>query len=125
MKSRRLASQDSDTLVDEAEDTFLMTNLSPRMTGLPMSVWASPRSGARHDARVKVNMAHGNRMNINNTAVVAIRPSPRVVTGRLDADDQRLVGDWISLNFNALVAYWDEEIDTGQFIERLKTIGSS
>jgi hypothetical protein len=67
-------------------------------------------------------MAHGNRMNIENTAVVAVRPAPRVVAGRLDGDDQRLVTEWINLNFDALVAYWDEEIDTGQFIERLKTL---
>jgi hypothetical protein len=122
MKSRNLASQRSDTLDDEAEDIFQMTNLSPRMTGLPMSVWASPRAGARHDVRVKVNMSHGNRMNIDNTAVVAVRPSPRVVAGHLDVDDQRLVTEWINLNFDALVAYWAEEIDTGQFIERLKIV---
>jgi hypothetical protein len=36
------------------------------------------RGNARHDVRVKVNMAHGNRMSIANTAVVAVRPAPRL-----------------------------------------------
>ena len=27
----------------DSDDIFFMTNLSPRMTGLPMAVWASPR----------------------------------------------------------------------------------
>jgi hypothetical protein len=35
--------------------------------------------------RVKVNMAHGNQMSISNTAVVAVRPTPRLITGRLSS----------------------------------------
>ena len=30
------------------EARFLMVNLYPRHTGLPMTVWAGPRAGARH-----------------------------------------------------------------------------
>ncbi|HWB50129.1 MAG TPA: hypothetical protein VG651_13545 [Stellaceae bacterium] len=120
MRSGNLASGPIEAV--EAEDIFAMTNLSPRMTGLPMSIWASPRSNARHDARVKVNMTHGRQMNIDNTAVVAIRPSPRVVAGRLNADDLRLVTEWISLNFQAIIDYWDEKLDTDQFLEQLKRL---
>jgi hypothetical protein len=66
MKSPNLASESIETV--EAEDIFFMTNLSPRMTGLPMSIWANPRGHARHDVRIKVNMSHGRQMNIDNTA---------------------------------------------------------
>ena len=47
--------------VDERtpKTSFDMTNLTPRMTGLPMTVWVSPRGNARHDVRIKVNMTHG------------------------------------------------------------------
>ena len=38
----------------DTEDIFFMTNLSPRMTGLSMSVWVSPRGNARHDVRIRV-----------------------------------------------------------------------
>jgi hypothetical protein len=120
VRSAKLASEPSPTL--DTEDIFHMTNLSPRMTGLPMSVWVSPRGNARHDVRIKVNMAHGNQMSIDNTAIVAVRPSPRVVAGRLDTDDQRAVAGWIGLNLDAIVAYWDSEIDTGEFIERLRKL---
>lgn len=44
----------------EEDDLFEMANLFPRTTGLPMTVWVSPHGNARHDVRVKVNMAHGN-----------------------------------------------------------------
>jgi hypothetical protein len=106
----------------ESEDIFFMTNLSPRMTGLPMSIWASPRGSARHDVRIKVNMSHGRQMKIDNTAVVAVRPSPRVVAGRLSSEDQRLVAEWIDLNAQALIDFWDEKLDTDQFLESLKKL---
>jgi hypothetical protein len=71
------------------EDLYEMANLYPDTTGLPMTVWVSPRGNARHDVRIKVNMTHGDRMDITNTAVVAVdrcrafsqvssrRPTPR------------------------------------------------
>ena len=36
----------------EAEDLFEMANLFPVTTGLPMTVWVSPRGNARHDVRI-------------------------------------------------------------------------
>ena len=122
MRSAKLASEAAVT--PDSEDIFHLTNLSPRITGLPMSVWVSPRGNARHDVRVKVNMTHGRQMTIENTAVVAVRPVPRVVAGRLSADDRRAVYDWIRLNFDAITAYWNEELDTGEFIERLKHLNA-
>jgi hypothetical protein len=122
VRSAKLASEAAVT--PDSEDIFHMTNLSPRMTGLPMSVWVSPRGNARHDVRVKVNMTHGRQMTIENTAVVAVRPVPRVVAGRLSADDRRAIYDWIRLNFDAITAYWNGELDTDEFIERLKHLNA-
>ena len=98
----------------EPEDLFEMANLFPRTTGLPMTVWVSPRGNARHDVRVKVNMTHGNQMNAANTAVVGLRPAPHVIAGRLSPEDERAVVQWVSLNTVALVSYWDGQIDTIQ-----------
>jgi hypothetical protein len=104
----------------EAEGLFEMANLFPRTTGLPMTVWVSPRGNARHDVRVKVNVTHGNQVNIANTAVVAVRPTPRVVAGQLSPDDRQAVFQWVQLNAAALVAYWEGQIDTIQLGEVLK-----
>jgi hypothetical protein len=87
-----------------------------------MTIWVSPRGGARHDVRIKVNMTHGNQMNIANTAVVGVRPSPRVITGRLSAQDQQAVFAWVTLNTDALVAYWNGQIDTIQLGQQLKPL---
>jgi hypothetical protein len=99
-----------------------MTNLFPRTTGLLMTVWVSPRGNARHDERVKVNMTHGNQMSIANTAVVSVRPPPRVIAGRISPDDQQAVFQWVSLNSAALIAYWEGQIDTIQLGQRLKPL---
>ncbi len=109
----------------DSDDIFFMTNLSPRMSGLPMAIWVSPRGNARHDVRIKVNTTHGNRMTIEDTAVVAVRPAPRVVAGRLTPEDRRLVADWVRLNYEAIIGYWDNELDTGQFLDRLKVLPST
>jgi hypothetical protein len=106
----------------EADELFEMANLFPRTTGLPMTIWVSPRGNARHDVRVKVNMSRGDQMNIANTAIVGVRPSPHVIAGHLPPDDQRAVFEWVSLNAAAIVEYWDGRIDTielGQLLRRL------
>jgi hypothetical protein len=87
-----------------------------------MTVWVSPRGNARHDVRVKVNTTHGDQMNIANTAVVGVHPTPHIVAGDLSPDDQRAVFEWMSLNTVVLVAYWEGRIDTielGQLLKRL------
>jgi hypothetical protein len=106
----------------EDGDLFDMANLFPGTTGLPMTVWVSPRGNARHDIRIKVNLTHGNQMNPSNTAVVGVRPSPHMIAGSLSPDDEKAVFQWISLNEAALIEYWEGEIDTIQLGHALKTL---
>jgi hypothetical protein len=108
----------------ETDDLFEMANLFPRTTGLPMTVWVSPRGNARHDVRVKVNMTHGNQMAVSNTAVVGVRPGPHAIAGQLSAEDERAVFEWVSLNTDALIEYWEGQIDTIQLGQALKRVTS-
>ena len=116
IKAVRQASQ------PDADELFEMANLFPRTTGLRMTVWVSPRGNSRHDVRVKVNMTHGDQMNIANSAVVGVRPTPHLIAGHLSPDDQRAVFEWVSLNISPLIAYWEGRIDTielGQVLKRI------
>ncbi|HVH75232.1 MAG TPA: hypothetical protein VM755_09985 [Stellaceae bacterium] len=122
MRTRETAGEPLAQAEQEAEDLFEMANLYPDTTGLPMTVWVSPRGNARHDVRVKVNMTHGNQMNIANTAVVAVRPGPRVVAGQLTPEDAQAVAEWITLNADTLIAYWEGRIDTAQMVRALKAL---
>ena len=99
-----------------------MANLFPNETGLPMTVWVSPRGNARHDVRIKVNITHGNQMIISNTAVVAVRPTPRLIAGRLSPDDAQSVFEWVKLNTDTLVDYWNGQIGTIQMARMLKPV---
>jgi hypothetical protein len=68
-----------------------MVKIYPADSGLPMTVCAGPPGKARRDVRVKVNMTHGTRRMIGNTASVGVRPVPRLVEGWLKPRDQQLV----------------------------------
>lgn len=104
------------------DELYEMANLYPRTTGLPMTVWVSPRGHARHDARIKVSRSGGERMVLEDTAVVAIRPRPALLEGELGAADFAAVAKWISLNSEVLIAYWDGEADTAELIQRLRQV---
>ena len=52
MKGNKICSD----VLGEPEDLFEMPNLYPSTTGLPMTVWVSPRGNPHHDVRVRVNI---------------------------------------------------------------------
>jgi hypothetical protein len=103
-------------------DLFEVANLYPDTTGLPMTVWISPRGNARDDIQVKVNMTHGNQMSIANTAFVGVRPTSRIISGRQSPGDAPAVIRWISLT--TLVAYWERRTDAARAIQALKPLAT-
>jgi hypothetical protein len=89
----------------EGQATYEMANLRPERTGLPFVVFISQRGGARHDIQVKV--ARVPRVRRSEMVTVALRPSVRIVRGRLDPHDLALLRQWIELNEQVLVDYWN------------------
>ena len=117
----RSRTQASDRRGQDVDELYEMANLFPRTTGLPMTVWVSPRGRARHAARIKVSLTPG-RMDIGHTAVVGIRPSPRLIEGKLAPADLDLVAQWIRLNEDTLIDFWNETIDSVELGARLRKI---
>jgi hypothetical protein len=111
-----MSMDDSDT------DFFLMANLRPKTTGLPMVVWVSERGNARHDVRVKVALQHGDRIDPSHTAVFGVRPTPGLIFGYLSAAEEHVVSDWIKLNEAAILDYWNGVIDTSELLGRLQRV---
>jgi hypothetical protein len=93
----------------EGQALFDMANLRPERTGLPFVVFISQKGGARHDVRVKV--APGAKVRPTDMVTVAIRPSVRVVRGKLDPTDLAQLSRWIDLNREILIKYWDGVIE--------------
>jgi hypothetical protein len=61
-------------------------------------------------------------MDIGHTAVVGIRPTPRLIDGRLASAELDLVTQWIKLNEDALMDFWNETIDSVELGGRLRRI---
>ncbi len=110
---------------DEAEGQalFEMANLRPERTGLPFVVFISQKGGARHDVRVKV--AHGAKVRASEMITVAVRPNVRVIRGALDPADLARLAEWIELNRDVLIDYWNGNIEyTEDAISALKPLPS-
>lgn len=103
-------------------DPFAMAPLYPTETGLPMTVWVRPRSRVRADVRIVVNGVSGPRPTIAKPKIVAVRPTPRVISGHLPLVHRQLVFDWVWLNQTALADYWAGAIGTIEFARRLRPL---
>lgn len=101
---------------DTEIDFYSMANLSPLFTGLPFVVWISVRANAKHDIRVKVSRRRGEYIS------VALRPLRVIGDTPLPAEELRLLDRWVALNWDTLLAYWNEELYTEQVIGRLKPL---
>jgi hypothetical protein len=103
---------------------FEMANLRPERTGLPFVVFISQKGGARHDVRVKI--ARGAKVRPSEMVAVAVRPKPRVIRGALDPDDLARLAEWIDLNKDVLIDYWNGDIEyTEDAVSALKPLGST
>ena len=107
--------------IDTTIDTYEMANLSAVTTGLPLTVWVSPRGRARHDAWIKVCLTPG-KMVSSHVAVVGIRPEPWPVTPGLGKAEFDQVARWIKLNEAALMEFWNETIDSIDLAGKLKKL---
>jgi hypothetical protein len=67
-------------------------------------------------------MTHGDSMNIANTAVVGVRPTPHLIAGQLSGDHERVIFEWAALNSAALIAYRVGRIDTIELGQQLKRV---
>ncbi len=97
-----------------------MANLYPKHTGLPFVVWISVKGGARHDARVKVSL-HPN-VQPDEPVSVAIRPEIRVVEGTMSQEHLTALTEWIELNREMLLQYWNGDIDTVDAVSMIQKV---
>jgi len=111
------------TVAEEAagQALFDMANLRPERTGLPFVVFVSQRGGARHDVRIK--LARGPRVRASEMVTIAVRPRPRVLRGEISGQEFDLVQQWLALNLDTLVDYWNGAIEyTEDMLAALKPL---
>jgi len=106
----------------ETDEGWSMAKLRPFETGLPMTVWITENDHYPHDVRVKVSTIHGGRGSWRHDALfVAVRPQPReLVPGILPAADFRLVSEWIRLNHDTIIDFWDGKLSVTELPAHLR-----
>jgi hypothetical protein len=110
---------DSGAITEQDEDLYLMSNVQPHESGLPFVVYISEKQG-RHDVRVKVGKPP------NFTASVSVQPDIKVVAGKLSERELALVRQWIELNRDVIIAYWEGKMASSRdVLNALKSISKS
>jgi hypothetical protein len=104
------------------ETSYLAMKLMPRDTGLPFAVWITNNDNYPHDVRVKVSLLRGGKGNWSDAVPVALRPEIRDITGNLAATDLALVRAWLELNRDAVVDYWNDDIDSRDIWSKLRSV---
>ena len=116
-----MAVNDVDAEVIAGQALFDMANLRPERTGLPFVVFISQKGGARHDVRIK--LARTAKVRPSEMITVAVRPVPRVIRGNISAREFAMVSNWLELNRDVLVGYWDGVIEyTEDVMDALKPL---
>jgi hypothetical protein len=105
----------------EDEWWFLMCNIRGHTSGLPCNIWIGPLAGARHAARIKVQMNHREEFDRDQLAVVSVERG-RLIEGHLPAADLALVRRYIALNRTAILAHWQEKTDSVELVGALKRL---
>src|ERR1035438_708213 len=105
-KTRRKKEPDEALEDDTYEDLFEFTDLGPHLTGLPFFVWVRPSMGLRREVWVGVSP---DRSGFGGCDLiqVAIRPDVRVVKGKMSNKNLALLRQWVDLNREMIVKYWD------------------
>lgn len=93
-------------------EAFTMSNVPPKVTGLPMVVYVSLKN-TRHGPRLKVSKRYGKSVSFEYLFTITIEDQPRAIgkTGSINRDDVELAKRWITLNEDVLVCYWEQVED--------------
>jgi hypothetical protein len=111
---RKGAAGMSETLDDLTED-WAAVKLIPLRTGLPRAVWITENQGYPHDVRVKVSRLRSGRGTWLDALSVTVRPTCEEIVPagqpELPAADLALVRQWVELNRDVIIDFWDGAID--------------
>lgn len=111
---------------DEVFDPiFEMSNLRQDETGLPMIIWADVnRLGKHNEPRMKVSTSRSTRVADGDLIPVSISEHPRILEKtKMDAlspNDLKLIGEFVALNKEALMQYWNGEISSRAFTNAIR-----
>jgi hypothetical protein len=108
----------------EDERLFEMANVVKEQTGLPFIIWISPKMSS-HGARIKVQGDYSNKLRKDLLFTVTISDEPKVIgdTGELSESDINLAKEFVKLNMEVLLDYWNEvDVNLASIFSKLKKV---
>ena len=90
-------------------ETFAMSNVPPKRTGLPMVVYIGPKN-AKHGCRLKVSQFYGTKMRVGQWFFMTVEHEPHIIgdTGGIKLKDIKLVQDFIIINIRVILDFWEQ-----------------
>jgi hypothetical protein len=120
----KLAEAVVDTLLTASEDElFEMANVHPEDSGLRQIVWFSTNlSQPHHRPRGKVGVKRGKSaqwypFSIDDPIQWLVKAAPGVTT-----HDFARIAEFVRLNREVVLAYWNGTVSTRQFLDRLQKL---
>lgn len=104
-----------------------MTNLKPEETGLPVIIYVSDKGNSQHGPRIKVQNDYSSKVT-NDWFSVTIANDAKVpdsqshIKIKVKAKDIDKVKQWVRLNRDLLLKYWNGTITTTTFIKEFKKL---
>ena len=111
-----------------ADELFEMSNIRKSESGLPVNIYVSSGGSVntRHGPRIKVMVDTGDRFDPRHTVSVLLKRDVTVddVVGyeQLSSAVLAAIRDYINLNYDVLLAYWNDELSTSEMINGLKRL---
>lgn len=108
----------------KADDLFEMSNISREDSGLPVRIWVSSKMSAaeRHGPRLKVELPGTGSPTIPVLLKKDITADDVVGYELLPAKILNPLRDFINLNYDILIQYWNDEVSTRQMILSIRSI---
>ena len=112
----------SELKLDE-EDLFEMANVREKQSGIPYVIFISSKDAAlsKHGPRIKVSNL-SDKWDPSSNFVITV-PELRVVgTSVFSSDQVEDIKDWVKLNKDIIVKYWNKEIDDQELLNKIKKL---
>ena len=113
---------------DNLDNLFEMSNIGKSESGLPVNIYVSSGGSVnkKHSPRIKIMSNTSDKFDPYQTISIIMKKDITTddVIGyaRIEPKTLKKVREYVNLNYDALLAYWLDEISTSEMIKKLKSL---
>jgi hypothetical protein len=104
---------------DDTED-FETVALRPKRTGVDNKIFVSPKGRAQHAARIEIAIDPPQKLSASGATVMTIHDCSVISTAPVPAHIVGEAAQFVERNRDALMDFWNEQIDVEELLARLK-----